>query len=77
MELIRQEDIGEARIVVASVVGLQTVEENMGLSPMTGTVFAFIITESGQKLLVVSEKLIPNDVAEVDEWGNLVVTLTL
>ena len=63
MELIRREDIGEARIVAASKDGLQTVEETHGLSPMPGAVLDFVITESGP-VLVVSDKLILGDVPE-------------
>ena len=63
MELIRREDIGEARIVVAFKGGLQTVEEKHGLSPMPGAVLDFVITESGP-VLVVSDRLILGDVPE-------------
>lgn len=63
MELIRKEDIGEARIIVASKDGLQTVEEKHGLSPMPGAILDFVVTKSGT-VLVVSDKLILNDVAE-------------
>lgn len=63
MELIRREDIGKARVVVARKNELQTVEETHGLSPMPGAVLDFVITDSGP-VLVVSDKLILNDVAE-------------
>ncbi len=72
MELIRREDIGEARIIVASKDGLQTVETEHGLSPMPGAVLDFVVTESGP-VLVISDKLILNDVAE--ELGGRFATL--
>jgi len=63
MELIRQEDIGEARIIVASGNELQTVEGWGDLSPKSGTVLDFVITPSGP-VLVVCDDLISIDVAE-------------
>lgn len=63
VELIRHEDIGEARIIVADNDGLRAIEEKHGLSPMPGAVLDFVITDSGL-VLVISDRLILDDVAE-------------